>query len=144
MDASLCGVLRAFFGNFLSLLSGIKISLPLCGTISMFLADMIDLLLRAWVTCAPRACAPARRRDRGWQVPERSGGGGSPAPLGAAQRAGLHERVLVVNDPRMRQSAEDRGYRPDRRRPAGALLWRARGAEPNRSSTNEQDAYQRT
>src|SRR5579872_808846 len=45
MAASLCGVLRALFGDFLSLLSGMKISLPLCGTISTDLADMIDLLL---------------------------------------------------------------------------------------------------
>src|SRR6476661_1282046 len=45
MDASLCGVLRAFLGDFLSLLSGMKLSVPLAVTISTFLADMIDLLL---------------------------------------------------------------------------------------------------
>ncbi len=62
--ASLCGVLRAFFGDFLSLLSGMKISVPLSTMVSACLADMIDLL---WVKGAERtcACAPARRRDRG-------------------------------------------------------------------------------
>jgi hypothetical protein len=36
--------LRAFFGDFLSLLSGKKISVPFSTTGSTFLADMIDLL----------------------------------------------------------------------------------------------------
>src|SRR5467141_2409688 len=45
IDASLCGVLRAFFGDFLSLLSGMKLSLPLSTTVSTCLADMIILLL---------------------------------------------------------------------------------------------------
>src|SRR6267142_5853791 len=57
MAASLCGILRAFFGDFLSLLSGIKISAPLCVTISTCLADMIILLLglgcRAHLAPAP-------------------------------------------------------------------------------------------
>src|SRR5216683_4136523 len=45
MDASLCGVLRAFFADFLSLLSGMKRSVPLSTTVSTCLADMIILLL---------------------------------------------------------------------------------------------------
>src|SRR6266699_6914261 len=45
MDASLCGVLRAFFGDFLSLLSGMKRSVPLSTIVSTCLADMIILLL---------------------------------------------------------------------------------------------------
>src|SRR5216684_5256884 len=45
MDASLCGVLRAFFGDFLSLFSGMKCSVPLSTTVSTCLADMIILLL---------------------------------------------------------------------------------------------------
>src|SRR5207247_2120490 len=57
IDASLCGVLRAFFGDFLSLLSGMKRSVPLAVAISAFLADMIDLLLglgcRAHLAPAP-------------------------------------------------------------------------------------------
>src|SRR5258707_9218385 len=40
----LAGVLRALFGDFLSLLSGMKTSVLLCVTFSTFLADMIDLL----------------------------------------------------------------------------------------------------
>jgi len=34
--ASLCGVFRAFRGDFLSLFSGTKISVPLCVTVSVF------------------------------------------------------------------------------------------------------------
>src|SRR5882672_3729826 len=83
MDASLCGVLRAFLGDFLSLLSGMKLSVPLAVTIATFLAVMIDLLFRAWVQSAPRACTPARRRDRGSKGKGGRGGGGSP---------GLHKR----------------------------------------------------
>src|SRR5258707_8605853 len=45
IDATLCGVLRALFGDFLSLLSGMKRSVPLSATVAVFLADMIDLLL---------------------------------------------------------------------------------------------------
>src|SRR5229473_6872811 len=57
MDASLCGVLRAFFADFLSLLSGMKLSVPLSTTFSTCLADMINLLLglgcRAHLAPAP-------------------------------------------------------------------------------------------
>src|SRR5712692_8662740 len=57
MDASLCGVLRAFFADFLSLLSGMKRSVPLSTTVSTCLADMIILLLglgcRAHLAPAP-------------------------------------------------------------------------------------------
>src|SRR5258706_9394695 len=57
MDASLCGVLRAFFADFLSLLSGMKLSVPLSTTVSTCLADMIILLLglgcRAHLAPAP-------------------------------------------------------------------------------------------
>src|SRR5258708_16903632 len=57
MDSSLCGVLRAFFADFLSLLSGIKRSVPLSTTVSTCLADMIILLLglgcRAHLAPAP-------------------------------------------------------------------------------------------
>src|SRR5713101_437554 len=57
MAASLCGILRAFFGDFLSLLSGMKRSVPLSATISTCLADMIILLLglgcRAHLAPAP-------------------------------------------------------------------------------------------
>src|SRR5713101_8112391 len=57
MDASLCGFLRAFFADFLSLLSGMKRSVPLSTTVSTCLADMIILLLglgcRAHLAPAP-------------------------------------------------------------------------------------------
>src|SRR5258708_36176156 len=57
MDASLCGVLRAFFADFLSLLSGMKRSVPLSTTVSTCLPDMILLLLglgcRAHLAPAP-------------------------------------------------------------------------------------------
>ncbi|MCP1976724.1 hypothetical protein M2241_005455 [Bradyrhizobium elkanii] len=42
ITASLCGVLRAFLGDFLSLLSGMRTSVP--SGIPIDLADMIDLL----------------------------------------------------------------------------------------------------
>src|SRR5260370_18243590 len=42
---------------------------------------------RAWVQSAPRACTPARRRDRGSKGKGGRGGGGSP---------GLHKRISVV------------------------------------------------
>jgi hypothetical protein len=58
--------LRAFFGDLFSLLSGMKTSVPLSTTVSTDLADLIDLLLGFMgARRAPRACAPARRRDRG-------------------------------------------------------------------------------
>src|SRR5713101_8790206 len=87
MDASLCGVLRAFFADFLSLLSGMKRSVPLSTTVSTCLADMIILLLGQGVQSAPRACTPARRRDRGSKGKGGRGGGGSP---------GLHKRISLV------------------------------------------------
>src|SRR5258705_152298 len=42
---------------------------------------------KAWVQSAPRACTPARRRDRGSKGKGGRGGGGSP---------GLHKRIAVV------------------------------------------------
>src|SRR5713226_9093590 len=87
MDAWLCGVLRAFFADFLSLLSGMKRSVPLSTTVSTCLADMIILLLGQGVQSAPRACTPARRRDRGSKGKGGRGGGGSP---------GLHKRIAAV------------------------------------------------
>lgn len=62
MEAALCGVLRALFGDFLSLLRGTKTSDPLSMTISTRLADMIDLLLRLRRkrTCALQPCLSAR------------------------------------------------------------------------------------
>src|SRR3979490_1240093 len=90
MDASLCGVLRAFFGDFLSLLSGIKISVPLATTVSTDLADMIILLLglgcRAHRAPAPlpvRETGAARARAAGAEG-ERGGRGGGGIP-GRAQ-----------------------------------------------------------
>src|SRR6266702_6791133 len=64
-----------------------KLSVPLAVTISTFLAVMIDLLFGAWVQSAPRACTPARRRDRGSKGKGGRGGGGSP---------GLHKRISLV------------------------------------------------
>src|SRR6266849_10102514 len=87
MDASLCGVLRAFFADFLSLLSGMKRSVPLSTTVSTCLADMIILLLglgcRAHLAPAPLPVGEtgvARARAA-------RGGGGSP---------GLHKRISLV------------------------------------------------
>src|SRR6266849_4497081 len=88
IDASPCGVLRAFFGDFLSLLSGMKRSVPLSATISTFLADMINLLFRAWVQSAPRACTPARRRDRGSKGQGRPGRRGITRPAQADSDGG--------------------------------------------------------
>ncbi|WP_456684384.1 hypothetical protein [Bradyrhizobium elkanii] len=58
--ASLCGVLRAFFGDFFSLLSGMRTSVPL--GILIDLADMIDLLcsMGARRTQRLRPCPSAR------------------------------------------------------------------------------------
>ena len=57
-------VLRTLPFQAVSLLSGMKVSVPLSTMVSACLADMIDLL---WVKGAERTCAwaPARRRDRG-------------------------------------------------------------------------------
>src|SRR6266702_8017351 len=65
-----------------------KLSVPLAVTISTFLAVMIDLLFGAWVQSAPRACTPARRRDRGSKGKGGRGGGGSPD---------LHKRMSALN-----------------------------------------------
>src|SRR6266851_6068147 len=87
MDASLCGVLRAFFADFLSLLSGMKRSVPLSTTVSTCLADMIILLLglgcRAHLAPAPLPVGETGgSKGKGGR-----GGGGSP---------GLHKRISVV------------------------------------------------
>jgi hypothetical protein len=106
MDALLCGVLRAFFGDFLSLLSGMKVSVPLSVTISTFFSDMIDLLL-GWGASAAQRCTPARRRDRGSKGKGGRGGGGSP---------GLHKRISNVRVSGIVTCAEGRGDRPGRSR----------------------------
>src|SRR4051794_24808356 len=80
--ASLCGVLRALFGDFFSLLSGMKISEPFSGMVSTCLADMVDLLLLSWVQAH---CAPAPLpvgETRGSKCQGDPGGGGSPARKG--------------------------------------------------------------
>ena len=63
-------------------------------TLGPALCDDCDILgrhdhspFRAWVQSAPRACTPARRRDRGSKRKGGRGGGGSP---------GLHKRIAVV------------------------------------------------
>jgi hypothetical protein len=107
MDASLCGVLRAFFGDFLSLLSGMKLSVPLSTTVSTFLADMTDLLLPSGVQSAP-APAPLPVGETGVARGKGGrGGGGSP---------GLHKRISVVETFGFAFRAEGRGDRPGRSR----------------------------
>src|SRR5258706_2626476 len=92
MAASLCGVLRAFFGDFLSLLSGMKISLPLSTTGSTDFADMVDSFWyhgrRAHLAPAPCPSArPGVASARATRVE------GDRPPFRAARRAGLHKRV---------------------------------------------------
>src|SRR5258705_10146517 len=62
---------------------------------------------RAWVQSAPRACTPARRRDRGSKGKGGRGGGGSP---------GLHKRIAVMETFGFAFRAEGRGDRPGRSR----------------------------
>src|SRR6266566_3527629 len=89
MDASLCGVLRAFFADFLSLLSGMKTSVPLSTTVSTDLADMIDLLLPSWARDAHLAPAPLPVGETGGSKCQGdSGRGGSPAPRGPRGTSG--------------------------------------------------------
>src|SRR5712692_5095641 len=127
MDASLCGVLRAFFADFLSLLSGMKRSVPLSTTVSTCLADMIILLLglgcRAHLAPAPlpvgetgvaRARAAGAEGDHPAQADCGCGG-----PSGSAVRA------------------EGRGDRPGRSRIfRDFILARAR-AEPLATQTKK-------
>src|SRR5712664_1022834 len=108
MDASLCGVLRAFFADFLSLLSGMKRSVPLSTTVSVFAFVVMLFLLWAWGASAALRCTPARRRDRGSKGKGGRGGGGSP---------GLHKRIAFVEAPSgSAVRAEGRGDRPGRSR----------------------------
>lgn len=43
MDASLCGVFRALRGDFFSLFSGMKTSVPLAGIAASTFADALDV-----------------------------------------------------------------------------------------------------
>src|SRR5690606_13218275 len=88
IDASLCGVLRAFFGCFLSLLRGMKTSLPFSTTGAVFAFVVMVFLLWGQGCSAALRCSPGRRRDRGGcKAQGQTGGGGSP---------GLHERIEVM------------------------------------------------
>ncbi|TDN16269.1 hypothetical protein CEE80_11440, partial [Lactobacillus crispatus] len=107
MDASLCGVLRALFGDFLSLLSGMKLSVPLAVAISTFLADMIDLLLGLGCR-AHLAPAPLPVGETGVARARAAGAEGAP-PAGTS---GFRWGKLPGLDVR----AEGRGDRPGRSR----------------------------
>src|SRR6266581_1341442 len=90
MAASLCGVLRALFGDFLSLFSGMKIPVPFSGLVSTCLADMIDLLCFHGCS-AHSAPAPLPVGETGGSKCQGDpGGGGSPALKGP-----LEERVCT-------------------------------------------------
>src|SRR3954447_4052779 len=117
IDASLCGILRAFFGDFLSLLSGMKISVPLSTTVSTDLTDMIDLLrvMGAGRTSRLRPCPSARP---GVASAGRLGRGGSPALVGREARAGLHKRVPEHS----KIGKDEKRGRPGRRPKSAAAL----------------------
>src|SRR3569833_2710917 len=88
MAASPCGAFRAFFGDFLSLLSGTSISPPL--SVTIWVLRVMVCLLGAWLAGARRACSLARRRDR---VCKRSGRlRGEPATGLAANRPAAEVR----------------------------------------------------
>src|SRR6266700_6033375 len=126
MVASLCGVLRAFFGDFLSLLSGMKTSVPLSTTVPTDLADMIDLLrvMGAARTSRLRPCPSARP---GVASARATRAEGDHPPSWAAR----HERVCTsacqtIRRSEKMKSAEDRGDGPSRRRHWPALHLGAR------------------
>src|SRR6202167_1465930 len=107
-----------------------KISLPLCGTISTVLADMMNLLFGCRRNS--RACAPARRRDLGLASAGATERGGIARLWGAARGAGLHKRMASRGDSRS-ETARKTG---DTAR-VGAGIWPALypGAREGRSPT---------
>src|SRR4029453_17850326 len=92
MAASLCGILRGFFGDFLSLLSGMKISVPLSTTGSTDFADMVDSFWyhgrRAHLAPAPLPVGETGGSKRQGDP----GGGGSPALQGRSKSGSAQAR----------------------------------------------------
>src|SRR5216683_326682 len=81
----------------------------------------------------PRACTPARRRDRGSKGQGGRGGGGSP---------GLHKRIAVVEALPVLPSARKVGETaPAGPGSSGTSPLPARGAEPHRSSVKKRSAW---
>ncbi len=91
IDASLCGVFRAFFGCFLSLLSGMKTSAPLAAEVTAVVSITAVVMVFApnglglKRSAALQPCPSAR--PGGCKGQGGRGGGGSP---------GLHKRISVV------------------------------------------------
>jgi len=83
IDASLCGVFRAFFGCFLSLLSGMKTVAP-CSTVGTVLAVVVMVfLLWAWVGAQRCAATLPVGETGGCKVQGRPGRRGITLPAQA-------------------------------------------------------------
>ena len=132
--ASMWGTFRAFFGDFFSLLSGIKISVPFAGPLSGCLADMVDLLLLPGYR-AHLAPAPLPVGETGGSKRQGDRAEGARPPFRAARRAGLHKRVPTVGEEGRRKAWKTRETARSAPASAGASPWRARGAEPHSLST---------
>jgi hypothetical protein len=100
--------LRAFFGDFFGLLSGMKTSVPLSTTVSTFLADMIDLLLLSRARDARLAPPPVGETGVASARATRAEGD-HPSLVGREARAGLHERVPGVHVARDQRTARKTG-----------------------------------
>src|SRR5690606_5890597 len=97
IDASLCGVFRAFFGCFLSLLSGMKTVAPFSMAGAAFAFVVMVFLLWAWVAAQRCAAALPVGETGGCKGKGDRGGGGSP---------GLHKRIGVMGVCRWSRRAE--------------------------------------
>lgn len=138
IDASLCGVLRAFFGCFLSLLSGMKTVVPFSTVGALVSVVVMVFLLLAWV--GAQRCAPTLPvgESGGCKVQGRPGRRGSPD---------LHKRIEAIGESGKHAiRAECWGNRPGR---APAIPCAAPGgrapkqtARPERSGGRAQEQDQ--